>query len=49
MSTEKCAHPGCKCSVPSEGGKYGKYCSEHCREAKDTAEIRCDCKHPACN
>ena len=47
--TEKCAHPACKCVVPSEGGQYGKYCSEHCREAKDTAEIRCDCKHPACN
>jgi len=34
--------------VPDEGGKYGKYCSEHCREAKDAAEIHCDCKHPAC-
>ena len=30
-------------------GAYGKYCSEHCQEAKDVAEIRCDCKHSPCN
>jgi hypothetical protein len=44
---EKCAHPNCTCSV-SDGGLYGKYCSEHCREARDSTELKCDCKHPAC-
>lgn len=46
--TTKCAHPACKCSV-SKDGAYGKYCSEHCREAADEIELKCDCKHPACN
>jgi hypothetical protein len=44
---EKCAHPSCKCTV-ADGGAYGKYCSEHCREAADTVELTCDCKHAAC-
>ena len=44
---EKCAHPQCNCRV-DEGGRYGKYCSEHCREAGDQTELMCDCKHPAC-
>ena len=43
----KCAHPQCSCRVP-EHGQYGKYCSEHCREAGDQTELMCDCKHPAC-
>jgi len=47
-TTNKCAHPACKCTVTS-GGAYGKYCSEHCQEAKDVSEIHCDCKHPDCN
>ena len=46
--TNKCAHPGCKCTV-SGSGPYGKYCSEHCREAgDDIVEVLCDCKHPGC-
>jgi hypothetical protein len=44
---DKCAHPTCKCLV-SKDGPYGKYCSEHCQEAEDLLEIRCDCKHPEC-
>lgn len=47
MDSHKCAHELCKCTVP-EKGPYGKYCSEHCREAKDMTELRCDCKHPGC-
>ena len=43
----KCAHPACACMV-SKGGRYDKYCSEHCREAGDRTELRCDCKHPEC-
>jgi hypothetical protein len=43
----KCAHPPCKCLI-SKDSQYGKYCSEHCREAADVTELRCDCKHPAC-
>ena len=45
--TEKCAHPSCQCMV-SKGGEYGKYCSEHCKEAKTVTELRCDCQHPGC-
>jgi len=44
---EKCAHPACKCSVTA-GGPFGKFCSEHCQEAKALTELKCDCKHPAC-
>jgi len=45
----KCAHPGCACMVPKDGSPYGKYCSEHCREAGDEiVEVHCDCKHLAC-
>jgi hypothetical protein len=44
---EKCAHPACKCLV-APGAEFGKYCSEHCKEAKDMTELRCDCKHPMC-
>jgi hypothetical protein len=44
---QKCAHPMCKCQISSDG-RYGKFCSEHCREAKDQTELQCDCKHPAC-
>ena len=46
--THKCAHPACKCIVTKDG-PFGAYCSEHCQEAKDVSEIRCDCKHPPCN
>jgi len=43
----KCAHPTCKCLV-SKDSPHGKYCSEHCKEASDLTELRCDCKHPTC-
>ena len=29
---EKCAHPACKCLVPSNS-PHGKYCSVHCQNA----------------
>jgi hypothetical protein len=45
--TIKCAHPACKCQITADG-RYGKYCSEHCKEAADTTEIRCECRHPSC-
>ncbi len=44
---QKCAHPACKCLV-SKDSQYGKYCSDHCREAEDKIEIRCDCQHAEC-
>jgi hypothetical protein len=45
--TAKCAHPACSCMV-QKGGPHGKYCSDHCKEAGNKIELRCDCKHPAC-
>lgn len=42
-----CAHPGCKCTVQSNG-KFGNYCSEHCQKTADHAESRCTCGHPGC-
>jgi hypothetical protein len=47
MDTNKCAHPACNCTV-AKGGPFGKYCSEHCKEARDIIELHCDCKHPGC-
>ena len=47
MDTNKCAHPACNCTVP-KNGPFGKYCSEHCKEARDIIELHCDCKHPGC-
>ena len=47
MDTNKCAHPACNCTVP-KNGQFGKYCSEHCKEARDRIELYCDCKHPGC-
>jgi hypothetical protein len=43
----KCAHPACSCIV-SKTSTYGKYCSEHCKEAADTTELRCECQHLPC-
>jgi len=43
----KCAHPVCECIVPPNG-PHGKYCSDHCKQAKDKIELRCDCQHPQC-
>jgi hypothetical protein len=45
--SQKCAHPACACTVV-KGGSHGKYCSEHCKEKKDTIELRCDCQHAQC-
>jgi hypothetical protein len=44
----KCAHPGCKCSVPASG-QWGQYCSEHCQKTGDMTEPRCTCGHAACH
>jgi hypothetical protein len=43
----KCAHPVCQCMV-SPGGSFGKYCSEHCKQAGDKTELHCDCHHQGC-
>lgn len=48
MTTQKCAHPACSCLV-NKDGKFGAYCSEHCQEAKNMVELRCDCKHVGCS
>jgi hypothetical protein len=45
--TSKCAHPACLCLVEKRG-PYGKYCSEHCKEAAGEIELRCDCQHTVC-
>ena len=47
MAPAKCAHPACSCTVP-EKSEFGKYCSEHCKEKRDTIELRCDCQHTQC-
>lgn len=44
---ELCAHPGCTCTV-SANGEFGKYCSEHCKDAKGMTELRCGCNHSGC-
>ncbi len=43
----QCAHPGCVCTV-TPNGEFGKYCSEHCKDARAMTELRCGCNHPAC-
>ena len=43
----KCAHPACLCMV-TKASEFGKYCSEHCKEAAGETELRCDCQHPLC-
>jgi hypothetical protein len=43
----KCAHPSCQCIVEPKG-PHGKYCSDHCKQAGDKIELRCDCQHPPC-
>ena len=48
MKTSKCAHEGCNCSVEPHG-QYGKYCSEHCKDAARMTELRCGCPHVACH
>jgi hypothetical protein len=44
---QKCAHPACTCTV-SQGGKYGKYCSEYCKEKGEQVELTCYCQHKEC-
>jgi hypothetical protein len=44
-TTEKCAHPPCKCAAQTVGG----YCSEHCKNAQGGAETVCRCGHPDCH
>jgi hypothetical protein len=48
MASAKCAHPVCNCTVP-EKSAYGKYCSEHCKDAKQMTALRCECHHPGCD
>jgi len=47
MAPQKCAHESCNCTV-SEKGEFGKYCSDHCREAAKITELRCGCNHQGC-
>ena len=35
---EQCAHPACSCLVAAKG-EFGKYCSEHCQEARGMTEL----------
>jgi len=43
----KCAHPSCECVVAPKSS-FGKYCSEHCKEAGQITELRCNCQHLEC-
>lgn len=43
----RCAHPACECTVP-KGGRFGKYCCDHCKEASKFSELRCGCQHQEC-
>jgi len=45
--TARCAHPACECMVPPKS-EYGKFCSEHCKEAGQITELRCNCQHAEC-
>jgi hypothetical protein len=31
-----------------KNAEFGKYCSEHCKEAAKFTELRCGCQHPEC-
>ena len=44
---EKCAHVACECLV-EKGQRFGKFCSEHCKEAAHLTDLRCHCMHPEC-
>lgn len=46
-NTDKCSHEACKCSVQPDG-PFGKFCSQHCQDTHDVAELECDCGHPGC-
>jgi hypothetical protein len=47
MTTSKCAHPACDCTVEAKGA-YGKYCGEECKRAGQIAELHCNCQHLEC-
>ena len=44
---EKCAHPACECMV-EKGQRFGKFCSEHCKESGHLTTLNCHCMHPEC-
>lgn len=44
-SSNKCAHPSCKCPARADN----KYCSQYCEDAGDTTEISCNCGHTGCS
>lgn len=48
MPDAKCAHAACSCTVGSDS-RYGKYCSEHCKDAAKMTQLRCGCQHPGCD
>jgi len=48
MSPAKCAHPACDCMVDGKG-EFGKYCSEHCKQAGQITALRCECHHKGCS
>jgi hypothetical protein len=41
---KKCAHPSCHC----EARDGSDYCSTYCEGEGGTADITCNCGHPAC-
>ncbi len=45
QTTRKCAHPACECMVSGDQ----KYCSDYCRDARQTLEISCNCGHAGCS
>ncbi len=42
--TDKCAHPGCECTVP----KGSEYCSPYCESVGNRPAIACNCGHTEC-
>ena len=44
---KKCAHKVCVCLV-NKDSEFGDYCSQHCKDAGDMIELKCDCGHDAC-
>ena len=44
---QKCVHPSCECTTAMDEPHW-PYCSEHCKEAGDETELRCDCQHAEC-
>ena len=43
----QCNHSSCGCTVAA-GEPSWPFCSQHCKEAGDTVELRCDCQHLVC-